>query len=95
MVHIGKRNAERLYLWLGLGAILIMIGIGVYDALTYQMATYMLPLYGVYIALHALTYHKMKEIGEGRELNKVLGMTARNIFVFGIMAVIAIIFSAK
>ena len=44
VVHIGKRNAERLYLWLGLGAILIMIGIGVYDALTYQMATYMLPL---------------------------------------------------
>lgn len=94
VVHIGKRNAELLYLWLGIVAILIMIGINIYDALTYSTATYMIPLYGVYIALHSLTYRKMKKIGEGRELNQVLGMTARNIFVFGIVAVVVIIVSA-
>lgn len=91
IVHIGKRNAERLYLSLGIVATLIMIGIGAYDALTYHMPTYLLPLYGLYIAMHYLTYRKMKAIAEGRELNKVLGMTARNIFFFGIVAVVVIL----
>lgn len=91
IVHIGKRNGERLYLLLGLVATCIMIGIHVYDTLVYGMQSYMMPLYGVYIALHYLTYRKMKSIGEGRELNQVLGMTARNIFVFGIVGVVDII----
>ena len=91
IVHIGKRNAERLYLSLGIAATLIMIGISVYDALAKDTLNYLLPLYAVYIAMHYLTYRKMKEIGEGRELNKVLGMTARNIFIFGIVGVVVII----
>ena len=94
VVHIGKKNAERLYLMLGIVATLVMIGISAYDALTYGMATYMLPLYGVYVGIHALTYHKMKAIGEGRELNKVLGETARNIFFFGIVSVVVIVCQA-
>lgn len=94
IVHIGKRNAERLYLSLGIVASLIMIVINAYDAITYNMQTFMLPLYCLYIAMHYLTYRKMKEIGEGRELNKVLGMTARNIFIFGIVAVVVIIAAA-
>ncbi len=94
VVHIGKKNAEWLYLMLGIVATLIMIGISVYDTLTYGMLTYMLPLYGAYVGIHALTYHKMKEIGEGRELNKVLGETARNIFIFGIVSVVVIVCQA-
>lgn len=94
IVHIGKRNAERLYLSLGIVASLIMIGINAYDAIIYDMQIFMLPLYCLYIAMHYLTYRKMKEIGEGRELNKVLGMTARNIFIFGIVAVVVIITTA-
>ena len=91
VVHIGRRNAERLYLGLGIVATLLMLGIHVYDTLTYDMPSHLMPLYGVYIAMHALTYRKMREIAEGRELNKVLGMTARNIFIFGIVAVVVII----
>ena len=91
IVHIGKRNGERLYLSLGLAATCIMIGINIYATCTNGAQTYMIPFYGIYIALHSLTYCKMKSIGEGRELNKVLGETARNIFIFGIVGVIAIL----
>jgi len=91
IVHIGKRNAERLYLSLGIVAALIMTGIHIYDMQTYGTPCYLLPLYALYIAMHYLTYRKMKTIGEGRELNKVLGMTARNIFIFGIVAVVVIL----
>lgn len=87
VVHIGKHNTERLYLALGLVATLTMIGIGVYETFTYGANTQFLPLYGVYIAMHYLTYRKMKQIGEGKKLNEVLGATARNIFIFGIVSV--------
>ena len=33
----------------------------------------------------------MKHIGRGRELNKVLGLTARNMFVYGIITFFNII----
>ena len=91
IVHIGKRNGERLYLSLGVVATCIMIGISLYDAEMYGTSAYILPLYAAYIALHWTTYRKMKSIGEGKELNKVLGMTARNIFIFGIVGVIVIV----
>lgn len=41
---------------------------------------------------HVNTYWKMKAIGQGKELNQILGMTARNIFIFGILSSIAIFF---
>ena len=91
IVHIGKRNAEHLYLSLGILAALIMTGIHIYDMQAYGTPCYLLPLYALYIAMHYLTYRKMKAIGEGRQLNKVLGMTARNIFIFGIVAVVVIL----
>ena len=91
IVHIGKRNGERLYLGLGVVATCIMIGISIYDTLMYGMQSYLLPVYILYLVLHCLTYRKMKSIGEGKELNKVLGLTARNIFIFGIVGVVAII----
>ena len=94
VVHIGKRNAERLYLALGIIATLIMIGVNIYDTLMYNMVSYPLPLYSIYIAMHILTFRKMKEIGEGSSLNTVLGMTARNIFVFGIVSVVVIVCQA-
>ena len=35
---------------------------------------------------------KMVAIGKGRELNAVLGMTARNLFVFGLVTAAQILF---
>lgn len=94
IVHIGKRNGEQLYLWLGLLGASIMIGINIYEAMMNGTQSFLLPFYAIYIALHWLTYHKMRSIGEGKELNKVLGLTARNIFIFGITGVVVTIGSA-
>ena len=41
--------------------------------------------------MHRATYFQMARIGKGRELNKILGQTARNILVFGITTVLAIL----
>ena len=50
-----------------------------------------LPLAALYIVLHNRTYMEMKKIGEGRELNRILGKTAQNIFCFGIVSSLIII----
>lgn len=92
VVHIGKKNAERLYATLGYLGILIVIAIDIYSALKWNANdTQFLPLAAVYIILHYMTYTKMKKIGEGRELNKILGWTALNIFCFGIVSSLIII----
>ena len=44
-----------------------------------------------YLFLHFFTYERMLKIRQGKELNKVLGMTARNMFIFGILSTLAIL----
>lgn len=85
VVKIGKRKTELLYCVLGNVAVLMIIAMMSIDTLQSKGSTWLLPLLGVYAAMHNLTFWKMKQIGEGRELNKILGMTARNIFLFGII----------
>jgi 1,4-dihydroxy-2-naphthoate octaprenyltransferase len=41
--------------------------------------------------LFVQSWSKMRQIGQGRALNKVLGMTARNIFVYGLLISLLII----
>ena len=91
VVHIGRKDSEFLYCCLGNIGIAIIIAMIAFDTLRGQCTPIFLPLAGVYIALHNLTFVKMKKIGRGRELNKVLGMTARNIFIFGIVSFLALI----
>jgi 1,4-dihydroxy-2-naphthoate octaprenyltransferase len=45
----------------------------------------------IYLLLLYLTYKRMGRIWKGRELNSILGETARNIFLFGILTSIALI----
>ena len=94
IVHMGRRNAEHLYCALGCIASLIIIGIIGYQSLHGLGTSIFLPFIAPYLVLHWLTYVQMKRIGEGRELNKILGMTARNIFMFGVFSCIAILGSA-
>lgn len=47
----------------------------------------------VVFIFHVNTWNRMRQIGQGKELNKVLGMTARNIFIFGILSSLAVVFS--
>ena len=48
-----------------------------------------LPL--VYLAFHFFTFRRMAYIKKGKALNIILGMTARNIFIFGLMVTLGIL----
>lgn len=39
----------------------------------------------IYLIPHILTWNEMVIIGKGKELNRVLGKTGRNIFIFGLL----------
>lgn len=47
----------------------------------------------IILALHFMSWRRMMKIGEGRELNSVLGLTARNILLYGILTSITVILS--
>jgi len=55
-----------------------------------NVLAFVLPM--LYLILHIYTWLRMKQIWQGRELNKCLGETARNIFVYGIMLSVGILF---
>ncbi len=81
VVIIGKSAAERLYLLLGLVACLLALPY----LLRHEPLTFLLPLF--YLAVHAVTAHRMKRIAKGRQLNRILGQTARNIAFYGLLFV--------
>lgn len=85
VVRIGAEAALRLYLGVGVVACLM----GVMFWLNGHVLAFVLPL--VYLALHAFTWLRMKQIGRGRELNQCLGETARNIFVYGVLVSIGML----
>lgn len=91
VVHIGKKNAERLYCALGNLGIITIIGVTTYEVFQHEASSILLPFAALYIVLHNRTYMEMKKIGEGRELNRILGKTALNIFCFGIVSSLIII----
>ena len=85
IVKMGRKGGERLYLLLGI------VPFGMMLAASYAkgepgIAT----LYVLYAILHVNTYRKMLQISEGKALNAILGMTARNIFIYGIISLIVI-----
>ncbi len=85
VVAMGRHYAEKLYLTLvPLALIMSLWAIG----LTAMTLILCLPV----VALHLHTWHEMRRIHEGRELNRILGMTARNIFVYGIMTSFMVFF---
>ena len=83
IVMIGKEWGRRLYLLLGIAASLLM---AVYDGFTAKSALML-----VYLLLNLQAYRKMSRL-QGRDLNLVLGMTSRNILVFGLLAILVILF---
>lgn len=80
----GLREGEQIcldiYLWLGVFSTLLA-----FTALFFfPFSTIHYPLMLVYLILHFRTFHRLKML-DGRELNQVLGATARNIFLFGLL----------
>ena len=84
-VKLGKECSRMMYLLLGIAACLL----GIVFALNSHLWAFILP--AGYLALHAITYRHMVRIDHGRALNGVLGETARNMFVYGLLVSIGIL----
>ena len=90
-VRLGESKTRRLYESIGYIAAGIMIILVFFDLYQTDKLTPTYALYLIYIILHRQSYQEMKRINKGAKLNQVLGLTARNILVFGILSVAAIL----
>ena len=75
-VIIGPRATRHMYLATGWMATLMLVPV------LQIWSPLMLP----YLQMHTLTYREMCAIDHGKQLNKILGKTSRNMFVFGLLA---------
>lgn len=91
IVRIGERGGLVLYLMLGLvGTILAIVGVVLLDWHDRQWTQSLLI---IYTPFHTWAFNEMRYIRKGAELNRVLGMTARNMFIFGLLASAALVFA--
>lgn len=74
----GELDALDLYLWLGVFATIL----GFVALFLFPMSSIRYPLLLIYLILHFRAFKQIKSL-DGKDLNKVLGITARNIFLFG------------
>lgn len=78
VVRLGARLGRMAYLVSGILAFLL----GVSFVFFGHAAASLLPV--AYIMMHCLAYRKLVKINKGKALNIVLGMTARNMFFYGL-----------
>lgn len=90
-VRLGENKTRRLYESIGYLAAGIMIILIFFDLYQINKVIPTYAIYIIYIILHRQSYKEMKRINKGAKLNQVLGLTARNILVFGILSVVAIL----
>lgn len=90
-VRLGESKTRRLYESIGYIAAGIMIILVFFDLYQIDIFIPTYAIYLIYIILHRQSYQEMKSINKGAKLNQVLGLTARNILVFGILSVAAIL----
>lgn len=87
VVRIGERPSERLYLLIGPIAVLLCLPLGLQG----YPAAALLPC--LYLLSHYAAWRRMTVLKRGRELNEVLGLTARNILLFALLLSTGIILS--
>lgn len=90
-VCIGARRTELLYLAVGVAAAVLM-AMAVWMSIG-KMTLWPGLLMAAYAVAHATTYRKMVAIGQGRLLNGVLNLTARNILLFGLLSIASLLIS--
>ena len=91
IVRIGERGGLVLYLMLGLvGTILAIVGVVLLD---WHDGQWTQSLLIIYTPFHTWAFNEMRYIRKGAELNRVLGMTARNMFIFGLLTSAALVFA--
>ena len=84
VVLIGKKNTEWLYMFLVPVALCIVL-------IEFGWTNMNIILcFGVYF-FHIDTWNEMRRTGQGKGLNAVLGKTARNIFIFGVLISLLVI----
>ena len=84
VVRFGERFGSLFYLLQGVAAVLC-------GALTaFYGHTWMAVLPILYLLPHYLTWRKMVEIRRGRELNRILAFTSRNMLTFAVLVVLAL-----
>lgn len=85
VVRWGARAGSTGYLWLGflscVGCLSLVAGGYLWAAILPQF----------YLFLHIKTWQLMVSLHQGRALNRVLGMTARNIFLFGLLLTVGLL----
>lgn len=81
IVRIGARGGRWLYLLIGVAAVAVN-SLAMRDL---SSTATLLP--ALYIPLHIATTMEMWRIEKGAELNKVLGSTARNMLIYGVLVV--------
>ena len=84
VVKLGARFGKALYLWLGIAACVLVLSL----ALAGRYAAALLPL--AYLWPHVSVWRTMARIDHGRELNRVLGMTSRNMAIFALLLVVGL-----
>lgn len=89
IVALGESFGRYFYLWQGIlayvcGAMLAFYG---------HLWAAILPMF--YLLPHFLTWRKMVSIFQGKELNRVLGFTSRNMLTFGVLMAIALYLSRQ
>lgn len=86
VVLIGRKATELLYLLIvPVAQVLVLLSGDI------NMTGLLLML--LMLAFHLSTWRTMVRIGSGKALNRVLGMTARNIFIYGILTSLLVIMS--
>ncbi len=93
IVRMGTANAEWFYFTLGTLPQTIMMLLIVVHSLTYGTSPILIALYGISIKQYTSSFREMKRIHEGVALNGILGKTSRNIFTYGIITFVAVIWS--
>lgn len=84
IVIFGERFGRQFYLWCGLVAWALCL---LFVPLGYGW-TVLLPT--LYLPLHITTWRKMVAINHGSALNQILGLTSRNMLLFGLLLAVGI-----
>ena len=84
-VMIGRKTMSAVYL------LIVPVALAINLCCTFTIP--MIVSCVIILALHFMSWRKMMKIGEGKELNSVLGLTARNILLYGILTSITVILS--
>ena len=85
----GERFGQRLYMGIGIVvAILIMVLWMLTGCPTILLC---ISIASTYLLLHHAAWRKMVEINQGKALNKILGLTSRNMFLMAVLLSLAIL----